>query len=141
MKYGLWVTLLLFGCGSYAQALNKPGGEQVLSSLLAASDQDLSKEPLCNMQSISLPSKPYTLRDHLAAILATSYESHNITGIQISCSPSKSEVSGGALIDIWDCQLIANEVSPSGEIISASTVAFGLNQVDFDYVPHSLRCF
>ncbi len=141
MKYLVLFTLTLFGCATIAQTHSKPSGEKVISSLLEVSDRILSNEPLCNMESISSPSNPYTLKHHLSVILATSYESENITNIQTSCAASKHEQSGGKIIDIWDCTLATNENSSSGEFISASTIAFGLNKRDLAFVPQSLRCF
>lgn len=141
MKHCTWLIFILLGCASHAQLPEKPTGEQVLSSLLEASDQELSIEPLCNMQSVSLPKKPYKLKHHLSAILATSYESSNTTKIQTSCNSSKHETPNSSVIEIWDCQLVTNELSPSGELITASTIAFGLNKLNLEYVPQSLRCF
>ena len=141
MKYIFWLLLLLIGCATNAQTSNRPTGEEVLSSLLEASDQELSKEPLCNVTSVSLIKKPYLLMHHLSAILATSYESKNSTTVQTSCSSSKHKQLNGSLIEIWDCRLIINELSASGELITASTVAFSLEKLNLKYVPQSLRCF
>ena len=141
MKHIFFLLLVLVGCATDAQIPKKPTGEEALSSLLEASGQELSREPLCNMNSVSLSKKPFLLMHHLSVILATSYESKNLTNIQTSCSTSKHEYSNGSLIEVWDCQLITNELSPSGELVTASTVAFSLEKVNLKYVPQSLRCF
>ena len=141
MKYLFCLFLPLIGCASNAQMSNNPTGEEVISALLEVSDLELSTEPLCNVESVSLIKKPYLLMHHLSAILATSYESKNSIQVQTSCSSSMHEKSNGSLIEVWDCQLITNELSPSGEFITASTIAFGLEKPNLKYVPLSLRCF
>ena len=141
MKYLAVFSLALFGCTTTAETILKPNGEQIISSLLEASDVILSEEPLCDMKSTSSPVNEYTLKNHLSVILSTSYESKNITNIQTGCEVSKHEQSSGQEIDIWDCRLTTKENSPSGEFISASTIAFSLNKTSLIFEPKSLRCF
>lgn len=141
MKRFVCLSFLMIGCASNAQTPVKPNGEEVFLSLLNAAGRALTEEPLCNMQSVSSPQQPFTLGHHLSTVLATSYESSNTTKIQTNCNLSKTEQPNGIPIDIWDCQVISNEISVSGEFISSSTIAFGLRISDLKFVPMSLRCF
>jgi hypothetical protein len=141
MKYILIASLCLLGCTSNAQTSEKPSGERVLASLFDGASVVLSTEPLCNMVSVSLNKKDIQLKDHLASVLATSYESENVTTVTTSCSDSKYQSRNDEVIDIWDCMLVVNETSSSGEFISSSTIAFGLNKQDLVLLPNSLRCF
>ena len=141
MKHIAWFTLLLVGCATAEQTPPKLNGEQVISSLMEISDRVLSKEPLCDMISVASPNNPYTLKDHLSVVLSSSYESNNITTIKTNCDASKQDLPNGQILDIWDCKLTINESSVTGEFISASTIAFGLDKNNLKYVPLSLRCF
>ncbi len=141
MKYLTLFVLLILGCTSNATTDSKPDGVQVLTSLLDASNSILDAEPLCNMQSVSTSKVPYTLKDHLSVVLSSSYESENKTNIQTTCNTSKHDTDKNQVIDIWDCTLIVNEISSTGEFISSSTIAFGLTKTDFKFVSKSLRCF
>lgn len=141
MKILALFSFLMLGCATNAAIDKKPNGTQVLASLFEASGRNLEFEPLCNMESVSNPKVPYTLKDQLSVVLSPSYDSKNKTTIQTSCNPSKHDADNNQVIDIWDCTLIINETSSEGRFISSSTVAFGLTKVDFKFVPQSLRCF
>lgn len=140
VKYALSLTLMLLACKTTAQTNPKPNGEQVILAILEASEQDLSEEPLCNIGPTG-SSESYTLKDYLSVVLATSYENKNTTSITTTCTASKTEPQDGQLIDIWDCLLTTYETSPSGEFISASTIALGLDKNKLIYIPQTLRCF
>ena len=141
MKHLTLFTLLLVGCATNATTDKKPNGTQALASLFEASERILEKEPLCNLESVANPSVPYTLKDQLSVALSPSYDNENITNIQTNCNPSKHDTDNNQTIDIWDCTLIVNETSSTGEFISSSTIAFGLTKEEFKFVPKSLRCF
>jgi len=123
MKFLTLFTLLLLGCATNATIDKKPNGEQVLASLFEASGRNLENEPLCNMESVSNPKVPYTLKDQLSVVLSPSYDNENKTNIQTNCNPSKHDADNNQVMDIWDCALIVSETSSAGEFISSSTIA------------------
>ncbi len=142
MKKSLIVALLyLFGCSINAQSNQKPTGELVLASLFESADIKLSKEPMCNMVSASMNKSSLRLRDHLATALSSSFESKNKTTISTTCNESKHELKKGKLMDVWDCTLLINEMTPDEGFISSSTITFSLNKHNLKFVKKSLRCF
>lgn len=139
MKVNLVVLLLLLACISNAETILKPTGEQALSAFFSALDVYLSSETLCDVGAATNKKEKLKLRDYLATILSTSYDSQNVTSIQADCSESKHEGEEG-VVDIWDCKLMINETSSEGRFVSSSILAFGLDKKEVTYLSGTLRC-
>ena len=137
----LWAFCYLVGIVAYADLIHKPSGEKVLQSLLSAGAINLSDEPLCNLSSVSMNKPNLLLRDHLATMLSTSFESNNQTVVATACNESKHDFPSGQVTNVWDCSLGIRENGLAGEFISSSTVVFSLRVDDYSLIRGSLRCF
>lgn len=135
------VFCYLIGFSVYADLIHKPSGELVLQSLLSAGAISLADEPLCNLSSVSMNKPNLLLRDHLATMLSTSFESNNQTVVATACNESKHDLPNGQVMNVWDCSLGIRENGLAGEFISSSTVVFSLGVDDYSLIRGSLRCF
>lgn len=132
---------LFYGCSILATDVAAPDGEQVFRLLLGSGHIKLKDEPLCNVISISKKNGEPLLRDHLATVLSTSYDSKNVNSFTSSCARSRHETNDGQIVQIWDCNLQVNETSSDGEFISSSMVAFGISLDKSEILAGTLRCF
>lgn len=141
MKILFFILPLLYSCSTVAGNKPPPSGELFYDVLLSIRDIKLSKEPLCNITSVTRSTSDLTFGNHLSTILSTSYATNTINTISSSCSASKYEKKNKTTIDIWDCKLEIKETSNKGDFISSSMVAFGINAENMEYQTGTLRCF
>ncbi len=140
MKIIIIILPFLFSCTSIASDKFIPNGEIFYDILFSIQNLDLSKEPLCNVISVTRKNSKITLGEHLSTILSTSYNSTAKNTIKSSCLLSKHEDANKNIVAIWDCKLEVNETKVSGEFISASMIAFGINAKNMKYQSGTLRC-
>jgi len=141
MKILLLVVSFLYGCSTVAGNKTPLSGELFYDVLLSMRDIKLSKEPLCNLSSVTRNTSELTFGNHLSTILSTTYSTNTSNKISSSCSISKFEKENKVIIDIWDCKLEIKEISNKGDFISSSMIAFGINAEKLEYQTGTLRCF
>jgi hypothetical protein len=138
-----FLALIFFLTGCSAMALDNPSpptGEEFYELLLNNANIPLSKEPNCDVISVSRGAAEITLGQHVATILSVSYQTKNTVKLGASCEQSKHDAIGGA-IDVWDCKWEMNEENAKGEFISSAIVAFSVSLDKAKFIQGSLRCF
>ena len=140
MRLCVFLAVSLCGCATTVQSEHPPTGKQLFLALIESSNILLSGEPLCNMNSLGSGKKQLQLKDHFATVMSSSYDNHNTVTVESSCSKSKHD-SRDAVIDIWDCNVVFNELSAEGGFVSSSSISISLDRDSYEYIAPSLRCF